>query len=269
MPNSSEMRLFDKPCYAEYERSVNTNIERIVGAFAAQSSEFDVGYRMQVSAVFSSNIEGNTLDVNSYMNAKLRKETRSNLKEVAEIDDLVEAYHFANAHKLTEKNFLKAHLMLSKHLLIESKQGAYRNERIGVFSDKGLVYLAVEEQFVPEQMRLFFQEIATLLTTPLSIKETLYFAALIHLRCAHIHPFSDGNGRAVRLLEKWFFASKSGEHYWRHLSEKYYKEHQQAYYRALNLGVNFYELDYAKCVPFLLMLPESFIEQQRMRERNE
>ncbi len=253
------MQLHDKPCYAEYERGVNPNIEQIVSAFAAQSGEFDVGYRMQVSAVFSSNIEGNTLDVNSYMNAKLRNETRSNHKEVAEIDDFVEAYHFANAHQLTEKNFLQAHALLSKHLLIESKQGVYRNERIGVFSDAGLVYLAVEEQFVPEQMRLFFQEIATLSKTPLSITETLYFAALIHLRCAHIHPFSDGNGRAARLLEKWFFASKLGEQYWQHLSEKYYKEHQQAYYRALNLGVNFYELDYSTCVPFLLMLPESFL----------
>ena len=252
------MRLHDKPCYAEYERSVNPNIEQIVSAFAAQQREFDVGYRMQVSAVFSSNIEGNTLDVNSYMNAKLRKETRSNPKEVAEIDDLVEAYHFANAHELTETNFLTAHSILSKHLLIESKQGVYRNERIGVFSELGLVYLAIEEQFVPEQMRLFFQEIAKLLKLPLSITETLYFAALIHLRGAHIHPFSDGNGRAARLLEKWFLASKLGEQYWVHLSEKYYKEHQQAYYRALNLGVNFYELDYSKCVPFLLMLPESF-----------
>jgi len=32
----------------------------------------------------------------------------------------------------------------------------------------------------------------------------LFFAALIHLVFVKIHPFDDGNGRAARLLEKWF-----------------------------------------------------------------
>lgn len=36
------MQLHDKPCYAEYERGVTPNIERIVSAFASQSDEFDV-----------------------------------------------------------------------------------------------------------------------------------------------------------------------------------------------------------------------------------
>jgi Fic family protein len=33
---------------------------------------------------------------------------------------------------------------------------------------------------------------------------------LIHLRLAQIHPFRDGNGRAARLIEKWFVAEKLG-----------------------------------------------------------
>ncbi|MBN1116921.1 MAG: Fic family protein [Bacteroidales bacterium] len=33
-----------------------------------------------------------------------------------------------------------------------------------------------------------------------------YFASLIHLRFAHIHLFRDDNGRAARLIEKWFVA---------------------------------------------------------------
>jgi Fic family protein len=71
----------------------------------------------------------------------------------------------------------------------------------------------------------------------------------------HIHPFSDGNGRAARLLEKWFLASKLGMEYWRIPSEEYYKTHLQKYYKHINLGVNFYELDYNRCTDFLLMLP--------------
>ncbi len=257
MDEKGKMRLHEKPCYERYEQCVNQGMIDRVLAFAEHEQELDGGYRIQVSAVFSSNIEGNTLDVNTYMNLKMRKETLFKKKEVTEIDDLITAYHFAKEHVLNEQNFLTSHAILSKHLLIKSKQGKYRNESIGVFSEAGLVYVAVEEQFVMEHMRLFFTDIDALLQTSTTIKETLYFAALIHLRFVHIHPFADGNGRSARLLEKWFLTSKLGEQYWYILSEKYYKEHQGDYYRSINLGVNFYELDYSHCLPFLLMLPES------------
>ncbi len=252
------MRLYEKPLYAEYECRVNQDMVERVKAFGVQNQDFDVGYRIQAAAVFSSNIEGNTLDVNSYMNLKMRRDTLFKQKEVAEIDDLIAAYHFAQENSLDEHNFLAAHARLSKHILIKSKRGKYRKEPIGVFSESGLVYLAVEDKFVAEYMRLFFADVKVILQMALSVKETLYFAALAHLRFVHIHPFADGNGRAARLLEKWFLTSKLGADYWYILSEKHYKEHQQGYYNALNLGVNFYELDYAKCMPFLLMLPVSF-----------
>ena len=83
-----------------------------------------------------------------------------------------------------------------------------------------------------------------------------YYASLIHLVFAHIHPFRDGNGRAARLLEKWFIAEKLGEIYWNLPSEKYYKENQSEYYKNINLGINYYELNYDKCIPFLTMLPK-------------
>ena len=65
----------------------------------------------------------------------------------------------------------------------------------------------------------------------------------------------DGNGRIARLLEKWFIAEKLGKKFWKIPSEEYYRNHQIEYYNAINLGVNFYELDYDKCMDFLRMLP--------------
>jgi len=123
-----------------------------------------------------------------------------------------------------------------------------------VFGQSGLVYLAVEAEHVAAVMKSFFDEISTLLAASLSLEEVFYFAALIHLRFVHIHPFADGNGRAARLLEKWFLAQKLGKLFWNLPSEKYYKDHQADYYNNINLGVNFYELDYNKCLPFLVML---------------
>jgi len=120
------------------------------------------------------------------------------------------------------------------------------------------VYLAVEDQYVEGYMNDLFTQISSITMTNATVEEILYYASLIHLRFVHIHPFVDGNGRAARLLEKWFLATMLGNNYWNLLSEKYYKENQLDYYNNINLGVNFYELNYSLCIPFLLMLPGVF-----------
>lgn len=104
-------------------------------------------------------------------------------------------------------------------------------------------------------MQRFFEDVDALLQADLSEMETFYFASLIHLRLAHIHPFRDGNGSAARLLEKWFLAEKLGAAFWKVPSEAYYKHHQATYYESVDLGVNFYELRYDRCLRFLSMLP--------------
>ena len=104
-------------------------------------------------------------------------------------------------------------------------------------------------------MKIFFEELSTLVNEKLTQEEVFYFASLTHLRFVHIHPFRDGNGRTARLLEKWFISEKLGKSFWEIPSEEYYKNNQQKYYNTINLGVNFYELNYDKCLPFLEMLP--------------
>jgi Fic family protein len=251
------MKLSDRPCFEEYKSQIE---ERIAGQLANfHKHDLDLGYNLKASSVYSSNIEGNSLNLNSYMNLKLQSEISKN-KEVKEIDDLVFAYEYAKSNSLSETAFLESHRVLSKTILIKSKQGKYRQERIGVFSDRGLVYLALEEEYVVQEMQLFSEEIQALLVSNLTLTEIFYFASLIHLRFVHIHPFSDGNGRAGRILEKWFLSGKIGSQMWGLPSEKYYRTHQSDYYDYLNLGVNFYVLDYARALNFLLMLPKSFEE---------
>ena len=80
---------------------------------------------------------------------------------------------------------------------------------------------------------------------------------MIHLVFVNIHPFVDGNGRATRLLEKWFLASKLGKKGWNIESEKNYFLNRNKYYENLKLGGNYYVINYDLCLPFLLMLPES------------
>ena len=80
-----------------------------------------------------------------------------------------------------------------------------------------------------------FADIKYLLGSHLSQGEVFYYAALIHLIFVHIHPFADGNGRSVRLLEKWFLTSKLGREVWKLSSEAYYFEHRREYYENINL----------------------------------
>ena len=47
-------------------------------------------------------------------------------------------------------------------------------------------------------------------------------AARLHVDFVGIHPFVDGNGRATRLIEKWFLAKKLGDIAWFITSEKNY-----------------------------------------------
>lgn len=221
--------------------------------FSDNRGQFD--YLTKSSAVYSSNIEGNSIDFNSFMNYKINKNKFKAGKEIEEIENLIKAYEFAQNNKLNEKNVLACHKICSETLLIRSKRGKYRIEQIGVFGQSGLAYMAVEPEFVEKEMTLFFQDLSKLISSNLNKIEVFYFASLIHLRFVHIHPFRDGNGRAARLIEKWFIAEKLGYDFWKIPSEEYYKKNQAKYYETISLGVNFYALNYGRCVGFLQMLP--------------
>lgn len=251
------MRIIDEKYFDRYNDLIGNQIENLCESFNYTEKVTDVGYQTQASAVYSSNIEGNSIDLNSFMNYKLSQEKFKPQKEIQEIENLIAAYQFAQSNPLTEKNFLQCHQIFARTLVIKSKQGKYRNEKVGVFGQSGLVYLAIEPEFVKSTMSDFFADLNILLKMDLPKSKVFYFASLIHLIFAHIHPFRDGNGRAARLLEKWFLSEKLGKEFWKLSSEKHYKEHQTEYYSNINLGVNFYELDYNKCLPFLLMLPKS------------
>ena len=248
------MRIKSSKYLNEYKESIGIDLSQVFNALDFSDEKINLGYRIKASAVFSSNIEGNTIDINTYMNSLLGKKQFKAQKQLQEIEDLVRAYEFAKENKLTEKNLLKVHQIITKEILIQDKRGIYRNDRMGVFDSNGLVYLAIEPQFVASKIKELFKDINTLLKKELSIEELFYHAALIHLKFVHIHPFGDGNGRVARLLEKWFLAEKINTRAWKIQSEKYYKEHLSDYYNAINLGVNYYELNYDKCVPFLCLL---------------
>lgn len=249
------MRIIERKYLDTYIASIGHEIPTLIENYDFSENRGGFQYLTKSSAVYSSNIEGNSIDLNSYMNYEMNKDKFKVGKEIEEIEDLIEAYEFAQKNKLNEKNLLTCHKIFSDTLLIRSKRGKYRIKQVGVFGKSGLAYMAIEPEFVEKVMKEFFRDLNELISSNLSEIEVFYFASLIHLRFVHIHPFRDGNGRAARLIEKWFITEKLGHDFWKISSEEYYKNNQARYYETINLGVNFYELNYDKCNGFLEMLP--------------
>ncbi len=257
------MRITDTKYLTDYQRTLGFDIQALFDSIDFSEKTINLAYRLKASAVFSSNIEGNTIDINSFMNSLIGNQSFKPQKQMQEIEDLIRAYEFAGANALNEENLLEAHKILSDELLVKDKRGIYRNDRMGVFDGTGLVYMAIEPQYVEGKMQEFFTDIESLLSKDLSVAELFYHASLIHLKLAHIHPFWDGNGRIARLLEKWFLSTKINGRAWKIQSERYYKEHLSDYYNSINLGVNYYELNYDKCLPFLMLLPKALKQEKR------
>lgn len=213
-----------------------------------------------VSAVFSSKIEGELIDLDSYIKHK-RFGIEYQPDYTRKIDDLYDAYLFAQRHKLNETNLTSAHSLITRHILAKSQQGKVRTSNMFVITQDGrMEYVAAAPDKVKSEMDHFYADLAVLVKSNLSFEQTFFFASMLHLVFVKIHPFDDGNGRTARLLEKWFIAQKLGENAWFLQSEKNYYDNHQAYYNHIRrLGLDYEELNYQEAMPFLQMLPATLL----------
>jgi Fic family protein len=213
-----------------------------------------------VSAVFSSKIEGEDIELDSFI--KHKKWGANFLPDhTQKIDDLYDAYLLAQSNTLNDVNIQKAHALLTRHILTKAAQGQLRKGNMYVTTPDGKIeYVACPPSIVKVELNKLYSDIVLLLDAQLSFAQTFFFASLIHLVFVKIHPFEDGNGRCARLIEKWFLAQKLGDKAWFIQSEKYYYEQHQTYYNNIRImGLEYGLLDYAKALPFLLMLPGALI----------
>jgi Fic family protein len=224
----------------------------------AEISNDSFSFYTSVSSVFSSKIEGEEIDLDNYI--KHKKFGIEFLPDYTKkIDDLYNAYTFAKSNELNKANIGITHELLSKHIVAKHHQGKLRTQNMYVTTQDGNIeYVAATPFEVAAEMEKLDGDITLLLKQELSIFETFFFAAMIHLVFVKIHPWNDGNGRCARLLEKWFLARKLGDKAWLIQSEKNYYLHHQTYYNNIRaIGLEYAELDYSKALPFLMMLPQS------------
>ncbi|MBK8505049.1 MAG: Fic family protein [Saprospiraceae bacterium] len=226
----------------------------------AEISTQNFSFYTSVASVFSSKIEGEEIDLDSYIKHK-RFGIEFSPDYSKKTDDLYSAYIYAKTNRLNGENIKNAHKLLSQNILPKRWQGKYRIQNMYVTTPDGKIeYVAASPFEVESEMTKYYADLSVLCMTQMTIEEIFFYASMLHLVFVKIHPWNDGNGRCARLIEKWFIADKIGEKAWFLQSEKYYYRHHTKYYENIRrLGLEYPFLDYSQSMPFLQMLPASLI----------
>lgn len=256
---SKDLKIISIDLLERYKKSIDPSLKKDFDALNDSELSIDTfSFYTSVSAVFSSKIEGEHIELDSYIKYK-RFGIEYQPDYTRKIDDLYEAYLFAQKNTLNPENIEKAHSQITKHILKKPQQGKIRSSNMFVITKDGKIeYVAAAPDTVKSEMQRFYDDLEVLLTTDLSFEESLFYAAMIHLVFVKIHPFDDGNGRTARLIEKWFLAQKLGNNAWFIQSERNYYDNHQTYYNNIRrLGLDYEELNYKEAFPFLQMLPNA------------
>lgn len=257
------MKLLDPKYLPAYTKRQRLTLEKHLARLARKGARAGDATRWATiaGAVASSQIEGSRVTMQEYIEATINGARRT--RDVQEVEDLVKAYGDAQHTAITKTNLLKAHATLASTIYRKKgwTPGEWRTGAVYVVGNNSpgryKIYEGPPASDVPKLMDQLMREVKALDKAILSPTEAFYHAALIHLQFVKIHPFNDGNGRAGRLLEKWFLAKHVGPAAWLVNSELYYRNHLQNYYDALKrLGPDWTDKDMGQCIPFLLLLPK-------------
>lgn len=260
-----DLQIIQKDLLEQYKMTVNE--EALFTAFNqledASLSTDEFSFYTSVASVYSSKIEGESIELDSYIKHK-RFRIEFQPDYTRKIDDLYLAYQFASKNKPDKKTFAGMHTILARHIVSTNWLGKFRNQNMFVTTKDGRIeYFAASPFEVPSEMDKLYADLKVLLATELTISETFFFASMIHIVFVKIHPWNDGNGRSGRLFEKWFLSQKLGSKAWFVQSEKYYYTQHETYYNNIRaLGLEYQHLDYSKALPFLLMLAKSVTDKE-------
>jgi len=158
----------------------------------AELSTNTFSFYTSVASVYSSKIEGEEIELDSYIKHK-RFGVQFQPDYTKKVDDLYAAYFFAQQNKLNGENIAAVHRLLSKQIVTAPWQGVFRKQNMYVTTQDGRIeYVAAEPGLVEAEMQKLYADIEILLTREMDMEETIFF-------CFHDPPCVRKNTP----LERW------------------------------------------------------------------
>jgi len=152
-----------------------------------------------LESIGSARIEGNNTTVAEFIETKLENnpDVSSGIREIlnlekamAYLEDNVNEYHFDRKFLIGLNELITAGLPSEEGVAFT---GSYRKLNVSI---TGAAHMPPGHDLVEGYM----QELLDFINHPDSSKYDLIKMAIVHHRFVWIHPFSDGNGRTVRML---------------------------------------------------------------------
>lgn len=169
----------------------------------------------------SARIEGNRTTLAEFVERVIERGDRpidgdEQVREIANIEDAIDFIetHIHPGTPITRAQISEIHKILVKELSLPPKGEGSRSP--GQYRPMP-VTIQKAEHVPPEPVRVpeYMEELIAFVNTPVDSKNDLLVTALAHHRAAWIHPYDNGNGRAIRmftyaLLIKQGFAVSTG-----------------------------------------------------------
>ena len=263
------MSYIPKYTISEKVRNNIQEIERLKNKIRVShilpETEASIRLRASVESIHSStSIEGNPLNANE-VRAVITSDKILTKEEYAEI----EVQNYKNALDYIEKrrhgssdialeDILELHRIITDRLLDGTRNGKIRKNPVYIENqDHEILYAAIDAEKAKEALGELVEWVKN---SQFSIHPVV-IAAIIHLRLAAIHPFSDGNGRTARALTSLFLALNQYDCNGSLVLDSYYASDRQAYYGILRLvnGKDYATSVKANLTPWLEYFTDGFL----------
>lgn len=134
----NELQLIKTDLLPLYLEQVQGVAEKLNALKDAEISTDSFSFYTSVASVFSSKIEGEDIELDSYIKHKaMGMEFKPDYTKIT--DDLYNAYQFAQSHPMNAETISKAHTLLSKNIVEIHKQGQLRTNIMYVATDDGRI----------------------------------------------------------------------------------------------------------------------------------
>lgn len=158
----------------------------------------------KIRSIYSSlRIEANSLSLNEVKDVINGKTVLGTAKEIQEVKNAYAAYEeISVVAPYSISDLKRIHGIMTKYIVEEA--GTFRRGEEGVFNGDKCIFIAPPARAVPGLM----EELFDWMRENQEKVHPLILSAVFHYEFVFIHPFTDGNGRMVRLwhtaiLSKW------------------------------------------------------------------